>query len=229
MLKSAAARGTLPMRKSFLTAAAMLVLSTAAQAQPEARFETSLGNFTVLLEDAKAPITVKHFIALVKKGVYNNTQIYRIVPDFVVQTGSMGADGKWRPLGKPVALETNTGLSNTRGTLSLARDEKPATGNAEFFINLSDSNAKALDAKPEAAPNTTGYAVFGHISSGMEVIEAMAAEPIGGGQGPFPLNYPVKKIVIKKVTIGQADPPPPAPAEPAAPAEPTPPATPPSQ
>jgi cyclophilin family peptidyl-prolyl cis-trans isomerase len=114
----------------------------------------------------------------------------------------MGADGKWRALHKPITLETS--LSNTRGTIAMAREEKPVSALAEFFINLSDSNAKALDAKPGAAPNTTGYAVFGHVTSGMEVVDAIATAPIGAGIGPFPDNYPLKAVIIKKVTIGVA-------------------------
>lgn len=224
------------MRQVLFSAATLAFLIVPATAQPEARFETSMGNFTVLLEDAKAPVTVKNFIQYVKKGHFNATQIYRVVPGFVVQTGSFGADDKWRPVGKPIALETATGLSNTRGTIAMAREEKPTSANAEFFINLADANAKALDAKADAAPNTTGYAVFGQVTSGMEVIDAIAAAPIGGGKGPFPANYPVKKIIIKKVTIGEAPPqpvtPPAAPVaapDPAQAPAPAAPATPPSQ
>ncbi len=209
-----------------LAAAALTALLTAsaAQAQPEARFETSMGNFTILLEPGAAPVTVANFIRYAKEGHFNGTVFYRVVPDFVIQAGSMGADGKWRALHKPIALETS--LSNTRGSIAMAREEKPVSAVAEFFINLSDSNAKALDAKPDAAPNTTGYAVFGHVSSGMEVVDAIAAAPIGGGVGPFPENYPQTKIVIKKVTIGEAPavvPPPPdmQPNSPAAVAPPT--------
>jgi len=202
-----------------LAFAAVLTLGVgAAMAQPEARFETNMGNFTILLEPDAAPATVANFIRYTKEGHFNGTVFYRVVPDFVIQAGSFGADGKWRALHKPIALETS--LSNTRGTIAMAREEKPVSALAEFFINLSDANAKALDAKQGAAPNTTGYAVFGHVTSGMEVVDAIAASPIGGGVGPFPENYPQKPIIIRKVTIGVAPPAPPvaAPAAPAAPA-----------
>lgn len=191
------------------TAFAAGLCAAPAVCQPEARIETSLGTITVLLEDAKAPVTVANFIRYAKKGHFNGTQIYRIVPGFVVQTGSMGADGKWKASAKPIALETATGLSNKRGTLAMARDEKPATAEAEFFINLADTNAQALDAKAGAAPNTTGYAVFGTVTSGMDVVDAIAKVPLGGKKGPFPDNYPKTPIVIKKVTIGEAVPAPP--------------------
>ncbi len=199
----------------------------AAEAQPEARFETNMGTFTILLDTEKAPVTVANFIRYTKEGHFNGTVFYRVVPDFVIQAGSLGADGKWRALHKPIALETS--LSNTRGTIAMAREEKPASALAEFFINLSDSNAKGLDAKPEAAPNTTGYAVFGHVTSGMEVVDAIAAAPIGGGIGPFPDNYPQKPIIIRKVTIGVAPVPGPVTPQPDAPATVTPPTAPPTQ
>lgn len=214
------------MRSALLVVAASL-LFTGAQAQPEARFETSLGTFTVLLEPDKAPITVANFIRYTKQGHFNGTVFYRIVPDFVLQAGSMGADGKWRALHKPIALES--GLSNLRGTIAMAREEKPETAAAEFFINLSDANAKALDPKPDAAPGTTGYAVFGHVTSGIEVIDAIAATPIGAGIGPFPKNYPMTPVIIKKVTIGEAPVPGPVPPEPTAPTTVAPPAAPPTQ
>lgn len=229
------------MRLALLASAAVLAVSATflpALAQPEARFETNLGNFTILLEADKAPVTVSNFIRYAKKGHYNGTVFYRVVPDFVIQAGSLGADGKWRKLNKPIPVETAAGLSNLRGTIAMAREDKPLSTQAEFFINLADSNAKGLDPKPGDAPNTTGYAVFGHVTSGMEVVDAIAATPIGGNVGPFPANYPKTPVVIKKVTIGEAPPeppaPPPAPAtapaaapDPNAPAQPaTPPATP---
>jgi cyclophilin family peptidyl-prolyl cis-trans isomerase len=219
------------MRRAIVLAAAVMCAAFAgpAAAQPEARIETSLGTITVLIEDAKAPVTAANFIRYAKAGHFNGTQIYRIVPGFVVQTGSMGADGKWKKSGKPIALETANGLSNKRGTLSMARDSGPntATAEAEFFINLADTNALALDPKAGAAPNTTGYAVFGTVTGGMDVVDAIAGVPLGGMKGPFPDNYPKTPIIIKKVTIGEAVPPPPVPVTPDAAATPaTPAATP---
>lgn len=199
-----------------VTAAAITIFP--AFAQPEARFETNMGNFTVLLEPDKAPATVANFVRYVKQGHYNGTIFYRVVPDFVVQAGSLGADGKWRKLNKPIGIETATGLSNKRGTIAMARDEKPLSTQAEFFINLSDSNAQGLDPKPADAPNTTGYAVFGHVTSGIEVIDAIAGVPLNGGEGPFPANNPKTKVIIKKVTMGEAVPAPvPPPSDAAAP------------
>jgi cyclophilin family peptidyl-prolyl cis-trans isomerase len=202
------------MRLALVVAAAVLAAGFVlpAAAQPEARIETSLGTIVILLEQDKAPATVANFIRYAKQGHFNNTVIYRIVPGFVIQAGSMKADGTWNQTGKPIPLETATGLSNKRGAVAMARDDKPGSATAEFFIDLADSDALALDAKAGAAPNTTGYAVFGTVTAGMEVVDAIVAVPLGGGKGFFPANYPKTAIIIKKVTIGEAPPPVVAPA-----------------
>ena len=146
------------MRLALVVTAAVLAagLSIPAAAQPEARIETSLGTIVVLLEGDKAPATVANFIRYAKQGHFNNTVIYRIVPGFVVQTGSMKPDGTWKPAGKPIPLETATGLSNKRGTLAMARDDKPASATAEFFINLADTNAQRSTPKPAVPPTPPG-------------------------------------------------------------------------
>jgi peptidyl-prolyl cis-trans isomerase A (cyclophilin A)/peptidyl-prolyl cis-trans isomerase B (cyclophilin B) len=214
------------MRRLAFAAFAAAIFAAAAAAQPEARIETSMGTIVVLLEPGKAPATVANFIRYARAGHFNNTLIYRIVPGFVVQSGSMGADGKWKAARAPIPLETATGLSNRRGTIAMAREDRPTSATAEFFINLADTNAQALDAKAGAAPNTTGYAVFGSVTSGMDVVDAIAAAPLGGNRGAFPANFPATAIIIKRVTIGEAAPPAPAtdPATPAAPTAETPPA-----
>jgi cyclophilin family peptidyl-prolyl cis-trans isomerase len=207
-------------------AVAACLFATAAAAGPEARMETNMGTIVIALDADKAPATVANFIRYAKQGHYNGTIFYRVVPDFVIQAGSLGADGKWRPLHKPIPLETATGLSNTRGTIAMAREDgKPVSALAEFFINLADVNATGLDAKPGDVPNTTGYAVFGHVTSGMDVVDAIAAVPLGGGKGPFPANDPLKPVIIRKVTIGEA---PAAPAQQATPDQSAAPAAPPT-
>ena len=192
------------MRLAIVLAISLSMFAVAAIAQPQAKIETSMGTVVVALEKDKAPKTVANFIRYAKQGLYNNTVIYRIVPGYVVQTGSLGADLKWRPLGAGVPLETANGLTNKRGTLAMAREMKPTnSAKAEFFFNLADTNAAALDAKPGDAPDTTGFAVFGHVVSGQEVIDAIALVPLGGMKGSFPTAYPQKPIVIKKITISE--------------------------
>ncbi len=207
------------MRLAIMAAACLF--AAAAVASPEARMDTNMGTIVIALDADKAPITVKNFIRYAKQGHYNGVIFYRVVPGFVIQAGSLGANGKWRRVHKPIPLETATGLSNTRGTIAMGRGDKPNSARAEFFINLSDNNAFGLDPKQLDPPNTQGYAVFGHVISGMDVVDAIAKVPLGGGKGPFPDNDPKKPVIIKKVTIVDVPEPPAAPpptaATPAAP------------
>lgn len=165
---------------------------------------TSLGTITLTLDEAHAPTTVKNFIRYAQEGHFNGTAIYRVVPHFVVQMGSIDAKGKGRPLHKPVPLESGNGLKNVRGTVALARAETPASGAAEFFINLGDNSP--LDPQPTAAPNTTGYAVFGLVTGGMDVVDAIAAVPLNGGYGPFRDAAPKTPILLRKVVVARKTP-----------------------
>jgi cyclophilin family peptidyl-prolyl cis-trans isomerase len=125
--------------------------------------------------------------------------IYRVVPGFVLQMGSYDTKGDARPTHAPIPLESANGLLNTRGTLSMARSDDPASATAEFFINLSDNSS--LDPDAGKAPNTTGYAVFGKVVEGMSVVDTIARVPLNGGQGPFPDADPSAPVVIKSITV----------------------------
>ena len=171
---------------------------------PAAQIATSLGTITVALDRARAPATVENFIRYAKEGHFDGTVVYRVVPGFVIQAGSIEADGKERGVHEPIALES--GLSNVRGAVAMARDAAvPASATAEFFINLQDNGA-GLDPKPGAAPNKTGYAVFGKVIAGMDVVDKIAATPLAGGTGPFPDAAPKAPVVIKTVTVSEAAP-----------------------
>jgi len=188
----------------FLLLPVLLFAGRAAAQQtsgPEARIETSLGTITIALDRAHAPATVDNFIRYAKGGHFDGTVVYRVVPGFVIQAGSIEADGKERGAHKPIALESGNGLSNLRGSVAMARSDKPASATAEFFIDLADNSR--LDAKPGAAPNTTGYAVFGHVTQGMDVVDKIAATPLAGGKGPFPDAAPATPVVIQKVTVSE--------------------------
>ena len=192
------------MRRILLLLASVLWLAQAATAQdmglPQAQIVTSLGTISVALDRAHAPATVDNFIRYAREGHFDGTVVYRVVPAFVIQAGSYGADGKYRGLHAPIALES--GQSNVRGTLAMARGDEPVSATAEFFINLQDNGA-GLDPKPGAAPNTTGYAVFGKVIAGMDVVDKIAAVPTGNGKGPFPDAEPVTPVVIEKVTVSE--------------------------
>jgi cyclophilin family peptidyl-prolyl cis-trans isomerase len=192
------------MRIGFLLLAPALLLAVPAEAAPEARIETTLGTIVVALDAEKAPATVANFIRYAREGHYDGTVFYRVVPGFVLQAGSYKAGGVYKPTQHaPIPLETANGLSNLRGTIAMAREDKPQSATSEFFINLDDVNAKGLDPKPTAAPGTTGYAVFGHVTEGLDVVDKIAAVRLGGGKGPFPDFEPVTPVVILKVTIDE--------------------------
>jgi len=165
----------------------------------------------IALDAARAPATVANFVRYAKEGHFNNTLFYRVESGYVIQAGSLGADHKWRLTHKPLPLETGNGLHNVRGTIAMARQDKPTnSATAEFFINLADTNAFGLDPKPGDPPDTTGYAVFGHVTEGMDVVDAIAAVAVGGVKDPFPGKQPVTPVVIRKVTIVQVPDSPPA-------------------
>jgi cyclophilin family peptidyl-prolyl cis-trans isomerase len=180
---------------------ALLLLCGAADAQ-EAHIKTSLGEIDVALDRAHALKTVDNFIRYAKAGHFDGTVIYRVVPGFVLQMGSYDKSYNPRQTQAPIALETSGGLTNKRGTLSMARSNEPASATAEFFINLSDNDS--LDRKSGAAPNTTGYAVFGKLVAGMSVVDQIAKVPLNGGKGPFPDADPALLVTIEKVTIVDA-------------------------
>jgi len=186
-------------RTKLLPLTAALLFACGAASAQEAHIKTSLGEFDVALDRAHAPKTVDNFIRYAKGGHFDGTVIYRVVPGFVLQMGSYDKSMNARPTKAPIPLETATGLTNLRGTLSMARSEEPASATAEFFINLADNDS--LDPKPGAAPNTTGYAVFGKVVEGMSVVDQIAKVALNGGKGPFPDADPALPVVIESVTI----------------------------
>jgi cyclophilin family peptidyl-prolyl cis-trans isomerase len=136
----------------------------------------------------------------VKAKHYDGTVVYRVAKGFVIQMGSWEAHMKGRgyhPV--PVPLEANNGLHNIRGAVALARAEAPDSAGPEFFISVAD-NTEALDHKPGDPGNTTGYAVFGEVTSGMDVVDAINAVPVGD-DGPMPGQAPVDPILVKKITL----------------------------
>ncbi|MDE2183519.1 MAG: peptidylprolyl isomerase [Alphaproteobacteria bacterium] len=179
--------------------AGLLAVMLPAFAAPQAQIVTSMGTITVALAADKAPKTVANFVRYAREGHFDGTVVYRVVPGFVIQMGGYDGHGNYRTPHAPIPLETGNGLSNQRGTLAMARDT-PDSATSEFFINLAD-NSYGLDPKPGDAPGTTGYAVFGQVTAGMDVVDAIAAVPVGGGQGPFPDAEPKTAVKILKVTI----------------------------
>lgn len=165
---------------------------------PRLLIETSMGDITVQLDQAHAPKSVANIVYYVKNKHYDGTVFYRVVKGFVIQMGSWDAKGKGRPSrpGK-VPFEGGNGLKNLRGTLALGHGDDPDGAGPDFFINLRDD--PGLDADP--AHNMIGYAVFGQVTAGMDVVDAIAQVPVGHGGGPMPDAAPDAPVLVKKVSL----------------------------
>ncbi len=157
--------------------------------------QTSSGDITIELDESHAPKTVQNFLRYVAEHHFDGTVVYRVVAGFVIQAGSYEADGHSRDVHEPIPLEA--GSPNLRGTIAMARTN-PDTATAEFFINLADNHS--LDRHADDSGNSTGYAVFGRVVSGMQVVDRIAAVPVGG-VGPFPSQAPIKPITISRISV----------------------------
>ncbi len=163
----------------------VIYTTTLSVPKPQVSIITNKGSFTLELDLATAPISVKNFLSYVRGGYYSNTMFHRVIPDFVAQAGGYTTGlVKKTEQSAPIELESNKGLSNVRGSLAMARTNLPNSATSEFYINL--VNNVSLDYKNAANP---GYAVFGKVVQGMDVVDAIAAEPTGvvGGFSDVPL------------------------------------------
>ena len=152
------------------------------------RFETTHGGFTVELFDSDAPLTVANFRQYVDDGFFDGTIIHRIVPGFVIQGGGLTADFSQKATRPPVRNEAGNGLLNERGTLSMARTDSPHSATSQFFVNLKDNDF--LDHRP----GHHGYAVFGRVVEGLEIVDKIAAVPTGRRKGYT--DAPMEDVVI---------------------------------
>jgi cyclophilin family peptidyl-prolyl cis-trans isomerase len=153
------------------------------------RFETSLGDFTVELLPAQAPETVKNFLRYVDDSFFDGTLFHRVVPGFVIQGGGLTAGFQQKATRDPVQNEASNGLKNLRGTLSMARTNEIHSATSQFFVNLRDNDF--LDHKP----GQYGYAVFGRVSSGMDVIDRIAQ--VGTGRRKGYDDAPLEDVIIR--------------------------------
>ena len=182
----------------------MFASLTPASAAERVRVTTNFGAFVIELQRDRAPLTVENFLGYVRSGYYTNTLFHRTIANFVVQGGGVGTDYKAKPVGKPIANESGNGLKNLRGTVGLARASGPHSGDAQFFINVADNG----DLDP--LPTRWGYAVFGRVVEGMDVVDRISVSPTGS-MGPFKQDAPLQAVVIQKIEL-LADAPAPAPA-----------------
>ena len=171
----------------------------AAPAVPQqVRFETTLGAFTVEVDPARAPLTAMSFLQYVRDQHYDGTIFHRVIGNFVIQGGGYLPDGTEKPVRGGVPNESGNGLSNRRGTVALARTGDPHSGTSQFYVNLADNIA--LD----PSPARWGYAVFGRVIEGMDVVDRIASVATGSS-GEFQEDAPLQPVVITTArVIGEA-------------------------
>ncbi|MFC7433165.1 peptidylprolyl isomerase [Hydrogenophaga bisanensis] len=174
-----------------------LVLPAWAQAPADAtrvRLNTSAGDIVLELDAAKAPKTVENFVQYVKDKHYDGTVFHRVIDGFMIQGGGFTADMTQKPTRAPVPLESRNGLTNGRGTIAMARTSNPNSATAQFFINVVDN---AMLNAPN--PDGYGYAVFGKVVTGMDVVDKIKAVPVGNKGGHQ--NVPNTPVTIIKATL----------------------------
>lgn len=164
--------------------------------KPRVQFETTKGSFVVELEPQKAPQTTENFLAYVRDGYFVGTTFHRVIPNFMIQGGGLDADMHEKPGGHaPIQNEADNGLKNERGTLAMARTSDPNSATSQFFINVKDNDF--LDHRSKDIRGW-GYAVFGRVVDGMDVVDAIVAVPTTNKAGHQ--DVPVEPIVITAVS-----------------------------
>ena len=158
------------------------------------RIETSLGDIVVELNAERAPMTVENFLQYVVDDHYDGTIFHRVATGFIVQGGGYLPDLTPKPVTRQVFNESGNGLSNLRGTIAMARGNEPHAADAQFYFNLIDNT----NLNPR--PTRWGYAVFGEVIEGMEVVDAIGAVPTGPG-GEFERDVPVEPIIIEHIEL----------------------------
>ena len=183
--------GNASRRRNLLLCAAIAFtpLATLAQAAPQVKFQTNQGDFVVELNPEKAPKSVENFLQYVKDKHYDGTIFHRVIDNFMVQGGGFTPSMSQKPTHPPIPLEAQNGLKNDLGTIAMARTNDPNSATAQFFVNV--KNNDFLNARGPG----NGYAVFGKVISGMEVIQKIKVTPTGPG------DVPQSPIVINSATL----------------------------
>ena len=179
---------------AWVMALALVGASPMVQAQ-KVKLATTAGDIVIELDVAKAPKTVDNFVEYVKAGHYNGTVFHRVIENFMIQGGGMTADMKEKSTRTPIALESRNGLNNERGSVAMARTSDPNSATAQFFINVKDN--ESLNAARSRDGN--GYAVFGKVVAGMDVVDKIRNVPTGS-KGPHQ-NVPIEPVTIKQATL----------------------------
>jgi peptidyl-prolyl cis-trans isomerase A (cyclophilin A) len=184
----------------ILLTAALIVAQAAAAPSPSpspagpiATVETSFGRIRIALDQERAPISVANFAKYARSGHYAGTVFHRVIPGFMIQGGGMTAELQEKPTSPPIRNEARNGVRNTRGAIAMARTNDPNSATSQFFINVKDN------ASLDFGINGAGYAVFGQVIEGMDVVDKIVAVPTKNA-GPYQ-NVPVTPVVIKSVKV----------------------------
>jgi cyclophilin family peptidyl-prolyl cis-trans isomerase len=182
------------MFKKLAVTGAGLLLALAALAAPSVEMQTSMGTIVIELDAEKAPVTVKNFLQYAGDGFYNGTIFHRVIDGFMIQGGGFTKDMEQKPTASQILNESKNGLKNARGTIAMARRAEPHSATSQFFINHKD-NSSQLD-YPQ---NGGGYAVFGKVTQGMDVVDKIAKVPTGNRS--MHQNVPLEPVVIQSVKV----------------------------
>lgn len=170
------------------------LLSAAAWAAPSVEMQTSMGRIVIELDSEKAPKSVQNFVQYVNEGFYNGTVFHRVIPGFMIQGGGFTVDLEQKTASRKVENEGKNGLRNDRGTIAMARTADPHSASSQFFINHRDNAALNY---PGA--DGWGYAVFGRVTQGMDVVDRIAK--VATGNRSMHQNVPLEPVVIQTVRI----------------------------
>jgi len=164
---------------------------------PQISMKTNFGEIILELDREKAPLSVDNFIRYAENGLYNGTIFHRVIKNFMIQGGGFSADFIKKTTFPPIKNEADNGLKNDRGTIAMARTSEPHSATSQFFINVVDNNFLNFTSPTMQG---WGYAVFGKVIKGMDVVDKIRDIPTGKG-GPFPGDVPTKHALIESVTL----------------------------
>jgi peptidyl-prolyl cis-trans isomerase B (cyclophilin B) len=201
-----------PARHAFLACTAAFALATAGAAyaapstthqgkpamstSPKVKLHTNMGDIVIALDAEKAPKTVENFLSYVNEGFYDGTIFHRVINNFMIQGGGFEPGMKQKPTHAPIDNEANNGLKNDRYTVAMARTADPHSATAQFFINVADNDFLNFTAP---TPNGWGYAVFGKVVEGTDVVDRIKA--VKTGNKGFHQDVPVEDVVIEKASV----------------------------
>jgi len=188
----------IPALRKFVLLAAGLALGASALAQssdaPRVRVDTSIGAFVIELNPERAPLTVANFLRYVNEGYYTDVLFHRVIANFLIQGGGITPQYTVKTPHEPIPNEAGNGLQNLRGAVGLARAAGPHTGDAQFFVNVGNN------ADLDPLPTRWGYAVFGKVVEGMDVVDRISVQPTGA-VGGLKSDAPLKEVIIRGITL----------------------------